>query len=403
MVGWERPPAGDEVDYHYLAVHLSDGEGYRLENGQLTARRPPLFPLVLAGVYRLFGVSVAWGRLFQILLATSLVPLTFFAGRRFFTTRVAWIAAALVAVNPFLIFISGYLLTENLYMILLLAGVLIPAREQSSAGPWRRAALMGITLGLACLCRPAAWGLVLWFAAAGLVLCGSSLKRRLAHGAVIIALALLTLLPWAIRNHMVFDRWIFFTTHGGITLYQGNNAAVLEYPLYHGGVAPSYMLPRHDELEKMNEVQADEAARAMARSFLWENKRRVPLLVWRKFVRFWRFQSDVGLSGVKSGWWWNKESGLGKLASSFDVGFIYSVFVIPLFVLGFVANLNHKRRFVFLTGLVVIHTLVSLVFHGSLRMRIPIEPVMAIFAADALWRIVARIRACPAEMKPVNS
>jgi hypothetical protein len=119
----------------------------------------------------------------------------------------------------------------------------------------------------------------------------------------------------------------------------------------------------------------------------------VPLLAWRKFLRFWRFQSDVGLSGVKSGWWWNKESGLGKIASTLDVGFVYSVFVIPLFVLGFVANLKDRRRFVFLAGLIIIHTLVSLVFHGSLRMRIPIEPVMAIFAADTSWRIVTRVRA----------
>jgi len=393
VVGWERAPAGDEIDYNHLAAHLSEGQGYRLENDQLTARRPPLYPLVLAGVYRLFGVSVVWGRLFQVLLATSLVLLVFLAGRRFFTNRVAWLAAALVAVNPFLIFISGYLLTENLYIILLLASVLIPAKPPSPAGSWRRAALMGITLGLACLCRPTAWGVVLWCAGAGLLFGDRSLTRRLIRSGVLVAVALLTLLPWAIRNHAVFDRWIFFTTHGGITLYQGNNAAVLEYPQYHGGVAPLYMLPRHGELESMGEVETDQAARAMARSFLWENKSRVPLLAWRKFLRFWRFQSDVGLSGVKSGWWWNKESGLGKIASTLDVGFVYSVFVIPLFVLGFVANLKDRRRFVFLAGLIIIHTLVSLVFHGSLRMRIPIEPVMAIFAADTSWRIVTRVRA----------
>jgi len=75
------------------------------------------------------------------------------------------------------------------------------------------------------------------------------------------------------------------------------------------------------------------------------------------------------------------------------VGFVYSVLVIPLFVLGFVANLKDRRRFTCLAGLVIIHTLISLVFHGSLRMRIPIEPVMAIFAADAAWRIVTRVRA----------
>jgi 4-amino-4-deoxy-L-arabinose transferase-like glycosyltransferase len=392
VVGWDRAPAGDEIDYHHLAVHLCEGQGYRLENDHVTVRRPPLYPLVLAGVYRVFGVSVVWGRLFQVLLGTSLVALVFFVGRRFFTVGVAWISAALVAVNPFLIFISAYLLTENLYIILLLASVLIPAKTPSSAGSWPRTVLMGVVFGLACLCRPTAWMVVWWVAGVGLILGGRSLMGRVVRSGVFLAAVLLTLLPWAIRNHGVFDKWIFFTSHGGITFYQGNNDAVLEYPQYYGGVAPLYMLPGYDELKSMPEIEKDDAARAMGRSFLRENKGRVPLLVWRKFVRFWRFQSDVGLSGVRSGWWWNKDSGLGKVASSLDVGFLYSVLVMPLFVLGFFSSLRNRRRFVFLAGLVVVHMFISLVFHGSLRMRIPIEPVMAMFAAETLWRVVTQFR-----------
>ena len=130
----------------------------------------------------------------------------------------------------------------------------------------------------------------------------------------------------------------------------------------------------------------------MGLDFLVHNKKDVPLLVWRKFARFWRFKSDSGLSGVKSGWWWNKESALGRIASSLDVGMAYAVFVVPLFVAGLVAGRKSRNRTLLLGGLVVVHTLVSLVFHGSLRMRIPIEPVIAMFAADALWRIVARAR-----------
>jgi 4-amino-4-deoxy-L-arabinose transferase-like glycosyltransferase len=392
VVGLDRAPSGDEIDYHHLASNLAGGEGYRLENGQLTARRPPLYPVVLSAVYRIYGESPAVGRVFQVILGVCIVPLVFFVTRAFFTAGSAWIASWLVALNPFLIFSGAYLLTENLYMLFLLGGVWAASRAMGGRAGWRAAALGGVLLGLADLTRPTASLVALWISAA-FVFFGEGPLRRRASRAVLLAAALfVTLLPWGIRNHSAFGKWILSTTHGGITFYQGNNPAVLEYPQYRGGVAPLHMLPGYDELKKKPEIEKDEAARAMGREFLMHNKGDVPVLVWRKFARFWRFKSDSGLSGVKSGWWWNKERALGRVASSLDAGMIYAVFVIPLFAAGLVAGRRSRGRMLFLGGLVVLHTLVSLVFHGSLRMRIPIEPVIAMFAADALWRIVTRIR-----------
>ena len=393
VVGWERPPSGDEIDYHYLAVNLTEGNGYRLENNQVTARRPPLFPLVLAGLYSVFGANTVLARLIQVLLGTLIVPLVFFATRRFFSERAAWIAGALAAVNPFLIFISAYLLTENLYIILLLCVLFAVPAEPHLLGSWRRAAVMGVLLGLGCLARPTAFFVVLWIVGWVVLLGASPLKNRIFRCAVLVGVVVLTLVPWTIRNHIAFDKTMFFTSHGGITFYQGNNAAVLEYPQYHGGVAPLHMLPGNDELKTLQEIAKDEKARALGREFLRENPGDIPILVWRKFARFWRFKSDVGLSGVKSGWWWNKDSFLGKLASSLDVGFVYAVFVIPLFVVGLIFSFKRRRWWVFLTGLIVMHTLVTLIFHGSLRMRIPIEPVIVMFAAFTIDRIFIHIRA----------
>jgi 4-amino-4-deoxy-L-arabinose transferase-like glycosyltransferase len=392
VVGIDRPPAGDELDYHHIAVNLSQGDGYRLESGELTARRPPLYPVVLSLLYRGFGVSIALARLLQVLLGTALIPLVFVATRRIFSSGTAWIAAGLTAVNPYLIFISAYVLTENLYALLLVGGVLLAANTPMPAGSWRNAALAGVALGLATLCRPTAWLVALWMAGFGVIL-GNGSRRRFARGAILVAVLFISLVPWAVRNHAVFDRWEFFTLHGGITFYQGNNAAVLEYPQYHGGVAPLEMLPAWDRIKKMSEAERDDTTTALGREFLAGHAEQVPILVWRKFARFWRFRSDVGLSGIRSGWWFDKDTPLGRLASSFDVGLVYSVAVIPLFVAGFLIGLTNRRRFVLLAGLVVVHTLVALVFFGSLRMRIPIEPVIAMFAADVGRRIVVRLRA----------
>jgi 4-amino-4-deoxy-L-arabinose transferase-like glycosyltransferase len=392
VVGLDRAPAGDEIDYHHIASNLAEGEGFRLENGQLTARRPPLYPVVLSGVYRIYGESPAVGRIFQIILGVSIVPLVFFMTRRFFAAGSAWIASWLVALNPFLIFSGAYLLTENLYILLLLAGAWAASGALTNTSGARRAVVGGVLLGLADLARPTASLVAVWIALAVLFFGEGRAARRAPRAALLVAALFVTLLPWAARNHDAFGKWIFSTTHGGITFYQGNNPAVLEYPQYHGGVAPLHMLPGYDDLRKKPEIEKDEAARSMGREFLLRNKSDVPVLVWRKFARFWRFKSDSGLSGVKSGWWWSKESALGRAASSLDAGMVYALFVIPLFVAGLFAGWKGGSRRLLLGGIVVVHTFVSLVFHGSLRMRIPIEPVIAMFAADAVWRLVTRIR-----------
>jgi hypothetical protein len=186
--------------------------------------------------------------------------------------------------------------------------------------------------------------------------------------------------------------WIGLTSHGGFTFYQSNNQKVVDVPHYRGGVAPIAGLPHVEQMRGMSELERDEFARARGIDFLRENKSLIPRLLWWKFARFWRLESDVGLSGVKSGWWWNNDTPLGKLASNFDVGLIYAVVAFPLFLAGVVLTRRRWRELMFLYGIPVAHTAVALVFFGSLRGRIPVEPVIAIFAAVTVDRMYLWIR-----------
>ena len=170
---------------------------------------------------------------------------------------------------------------------------------------------------------------------------------------------------------------------------------MLDVPQYHGGVAPLSALPEFDELKKLPTVAKDDRAYELGFEFLRTHKSDIPVLVWRKGQRFWRLKSDVGLSGIRSGWWFNKDSALGKLASTLDVGFVYAIVVIPLFVVGMIVFARRFKSLVFLYGMVIAHAVYPLVFHGSIRMRIPIEPAIAIFAAAAaamLWEKFAARR-----------
>ncbi len=392
VVGWHAPPRGDEIDYHTIASNLAAGNGFVKPGGFPTASRPPVYPILLGAAYKIFGAQVGTGRFLQLILGVLVVYLVFLVAKQYFSEKVARIAAFLTAFNPFLIFVSAYLLTENLYMVLLLAFLVLFPSGRALWDPPKRIAWSALLLSLLTLTRPTGLLFGLWIFCALAFLSEGSIRPRLARIGLFALVWLIPFVPWTLRNHAHFGEWIYLTTHGGITFYQGNNSVVRDNPRYHGGVAPLDALPEYDRLEGRSEKERNREAWRMGKTFMKENPGDIPLMTWRKFVRFWRLKSEMGMSGVKSGWWWSRESFLGKLASSVDVGFAYAVVMIPLFLVGMIISLRSMRVLFFAYGVVAVHTLVALYFFGSIRGRIPIEPVIAVFAAVGLLWIIHEFR-----------
>ena len=383
VVGFGAMTKGDEADYHAIATQFVSGHGFSNPDGTPTARRPPAYPIFLAALYAVFGPSPIAGRLAQVLLGVVVVALTAGLARRIFDERVALTAAAFAALNPFLAFISGYLLTENLYMVLILAALcLAPHPRSMLAAPRRRVLAAAALLAAATLTRPTGMPVFEWVLATTLLLAAVPWRARLFRALAVAAVFALVLAPWHARNAVVMGGWVL-TTHGGTTFYQGNNPKVAAIPQWRGGVAPLEALPRYNELATMGEVERDRMAWQLGRQYLRHGWREVPGLVKWKLIRFWRLQSDMGLSGIRSGWWWSKESVLGRLAANVDVGFAYAVVAMPLFVAGLWMTRRRWRDLAFLHGLVIVHTAVAVVFFGSLRGRIPVEPAICIFAGVA--------------------
>lgn len=407
VVGFDTSPKADEADYHAIATSFVSGHGFSDPGGHPTARRPPLYPAFLAALYAVFGPDPLAGRLAQVLLGIAVVALTAAVARRLFDRRVALAAAALAALNPFLAFISGYLLTENLYMVLLLAALwLAPGPRAVMQAPRRRALAAAALLAGATLTRPAGLPVFEWVIAAVLLLGSLSWRARLGRALVMAAAFAVVVAPWHARNAVVMGGWVL-TTHGGITFYQGNNHKVVDIPSWRGGVAPLEALPRYDELAGMDEVSRDRMAWRFGQEFLRYQWREIPGLVKWKLIRFWRLRSDMGLSGIRSGWWWSKDSTLGRVAANVDVGFAYAAVAIPLFVAGLWITRRRWRDLALLYGIVAVHTAVAVVFFGSLRGRLPVEPVICIFAgaaATAAFGAVRRRRSAGADsLAPAGS
>ncbi len=391
VVGFDTPPKADEADYHAIAAHLVAGEGFVSVEGYPTARRPPAYPMFLSAIYSVTGESPRAGRIAQVLLGVAVVFLTGRVARRFFGRAAAIWAASLAALNPFLIFISGYLLTENLYLVLLMGALVVARSPRALAASTRRALTVGALLGLATLARPSGLPMFEWFVAALFLLSPLSRHTRVIRATALAFAFVLVVLPWYVRNARVVGGWVL-TTHGGVTFLQGNNEKVASVPQWRGGVAPLEVLPRSEELMHLDELSRDRLAWKLGREYLRTHPGQVPELVTWKMIRYWRLKSDMGLSGIKSGWWFDKNSTLGRVAANVDVGFVYAIVVMPLFVVGLVVTARRWRDLALVYGVIVVHTAIAAVFFGSLRTRIPVEPVMCVLAAGALLTVARGVR-----------
>jgi 4-amino-4-deoxy-L-arabinose transferase-like glycosyltransferase len=257
VVGLHAMTKGDEADYQTIATHLADGRGFTAAEETPTARRPPAYPVFLSLLYRVTGPDPAVGRIAQILLGVLMVWLTTRVARAWFGEPAAVWSGWFAALNPFLIFLSGYLLTENLYLVFLLGAIVLAADASRSVHSIVVThALVGLLLGLAALVRPSGLPMLEWMLAAVFLFGAAPWRSRIVHVVLAAEIFGVVMAPWLVRNAHVIGAPVL-TTHGGITFYQGNNEKVATTPPWHGGAAPLEALPGYDRLAGMTELERD--------------------------------------------------------------------------------------------------------------------------------------------------
>jgi 4-amino-4-deoxy-L-arabinose transferase-like glycosyltransferase len=220
--------AEDRDNYRRIAGHIAAGAGFIDPQTLLpTAYRPPLYPVLLAGVLRCGGGTMAIG-VVQLLLGVATVALTVACGYKLKLGQGSLMAGLLVACDPLLLHHTALVMTETTAAFL--AALLLWASLQRQSPKHNFS--MGIVLGLASLCRPTFWA----FGGLGAMIWGGRFVRRsrrtpaLHRKFGLIELALMAgivvaVAPWAIRNAFVMGRPIVTTAHGGYTLLLAHNPA----------------------------------------------------------------------------------------------------------------------------------------------------------------------------------
>ena len=194
--------AMDSQEYDRWAQGIAAGDWL----GSQVFFQAPLYPYLLAILYKLFGHRLDAVYLAQIALAVAGIWALYRAGREMGGERVGLAAAGLAAFYGPFVFHDVHLLKESLAVSVTCFLLWALSRRQ-----WLAA---GLLLGVLALLRENAL-LLLPFLAAG--------KGFLRKGALLAAGLVLALLPVAIRNGIVGGDFLPTTFQGGVNFYIGNN------------------------------------------------------------------------------------------------------------------------------------------------------------------------------------
>lgn len=266
----------DALFYDLIGQQLASGKGYTLQSGAPTAAWPPVYPLLLSLVFRVFGHAEVVGRLLNAVIGAATVPLLYLVGLRTFGRREAIFAATVLALFPAQIFLTDVLISESLNTLLVVAlfALLTLLRPTRAA-----AAAIGLVIAVATLTRGenallVIVPLVVWWPQL-------TARMRLIRFGIIVAAIAVLLIPWAIRNSERMHATILVSTNAGQTLYAAHN------PHATGGTTfppPSLIAKAQSEPDPAKEVDTDRTLRRYAEHWAIRHPLQELLLVPKRFL-----------------------------------------------------------------------------------------------------------------------
>jgi len=209
------------------------GFGSPMVSAQPSAIMPPVFPLIVAAAFKLFGVhtpaSIFAVHAFNCVISVLATIPVFLLARRTFCERVAWWSAWAWAFSPYGIYFAAAWAWSTHILLLCLCWLIYLAQDLGESPRLKLWLGFGVLAGFAALTEPSVlltlpvmMGIAMWqLWRAG--------KRWFAPALVGSLAVFAVLTPWTIRNAMVFHQFIPMRDSMGLEMWMGNNGYDLRW------------------------------------------------------------------------------------------------------------------------------------------------------------------------------
>ncbi len=249
-----------------IARSIAWGEGFSSPFGGHTgptAWEPPLYPFLMAGVFKLFGVysklsAFALLTFNSLCAALTCIPLMLL-GARVFGVRVARWAGWTWGLFPYFIYWAIRVVWETSFSTLLVCVLLYLSLRLAEDGTMRLWAAYGVLWSALALANPSALSLFPGFV--GWI----GWKRYRAQRGILRPVALMVgvlvigVAPWLVRNYEVFGRFVFIRSNFGAEFRMGNSATARGLWMHYLNPAQNPLkLRRYEELGELEYVRQEQ-------------------------------------------------------------------------------------------------------------------------------------------------
>jgi len=391
-------PILDQAFHDEWARDILDGNFW----GQEVFFRAPLYPYVLAFLYKLSGGSIAFAIYVQHVVGALSAVLVYLLARTYFSPRVSFLAGMAAALYWPLIYFEGDLLFETfvVFLDLALLFVLSVALKRRSPG---LLFVSGAILGLSAIARPSILILipvlpfVFHYSAAAHATPSPGRRPWIRQTAWVVLGSLVFILPVMVRNYVVGRDVVPIASQGGVNFYIGNNpqsngsqafvpgARADMYGTYQGAIE----LAERDTGRKLKPSEVSNYYTQKGLDFVIFSPGDATRLFVKKLYMFWAGVERSNDTYVQFFW---KRFGLGKfpLPGFWLVG--------PFALLGGVLLWRRWKQYSLLYLFVLSYMVGVVAFFVNGRFRLPVAPVLIIFASYAFFHAYLAARARSTEL-----
>lgn len=368
VFNYSLPLEGDEISYNKLALSIVNEGRYYMESSY---SRPPVYPFFIGMIYLIFGTKLIAVRIAQAALDSLLCMLIYRLCRMLFSRAIALTAAFTSAF--YLLFIKGVsrFLTETLFTLILF-WIIFYIYKTKERLTYPQASILGIGIavlvlikGITILFLPFLFLLLLWsgyYSPLGI-------KRALKRYAVVFMAFIAVISVWTYRNYRVYHAFVPVSTQGGYALYDcyfPKDGKIFGLNIMDDNVRYAVSLG--------SEVKMSRYLTGKTLEFIKNNPLKVLRLEVLKIFYFWA-PFDWEMMGV------------GKGVYNYQY-----VFILPFAFLGMFLSARRLDRYapLYIPGIYIF--LMSLLFYGSPRFRMPVEPYFIVFFAVGIFKFFELFR-----------
>jgi hypothetical protein len=273
---------------HSLATGHGFSSPFRVDTGP-TAWMTPAFPLLLAGIFRVFGAYTfhAWEAvvLFNILCCTLVCVPLFYAAKRIGGAGLAAGAAWLWAIFPNAVLIPVESMWDASISALLVAAILWATLALAESQRMRDWCAYGLLWG-ATLMVNATLAALLPLMIGWVAYRRHALRREwIGPAAASMAIVVLCCVPWTIRNYRVFHHFVPLRSVLGLQLWLGNNDQTQD--IFRGDLHPIYNSAERQKYMAMGEIGYMREKRQEALQYMISHPAREARLIAYRFISTW--------------------------------------------------------------------------------------------------------------------